>query len=308
MDLIFLGTGAAWGIPQLNCDCSICRQMRLKGEKRQRTALLLSGKSTLLIDCGPDIGSQLSRHKVSSIDAILITHEHGDHYLGLDELYPFKLTAPKKEFRPMPVYLTSRTWEVVGRTFGYLDETKVIRPLIIEPGTWFQHGEFEILPFDTYHGLTARGSVGFAIKFKDLSGREVSMVYTSDLMGLAEIPVELFYPDYLIIESFWLNHPVDNYPCHMSFQKAIRYIERLRPRIETFLVHMGDSDMIKADPANIMAKKNRPKDPLRPPSGGEPYPVPLDQTSWQETVDRIMSDRNLPYKVTVACDDLRIRI
>ncbi|MEA2038568.1 MAG: MBL fold metallo-hydrolase [Thermodesulfobacteriota bacterium] len=308
MDLIFLGTGAAWGLPQLNCDCFMCREMRLKGEKRQRTALLLSGESTLLIDCGPDIASQLSRHKVSSIDAVLITHEHGDHYFGLDELYPFKLTAPKKEFCPILVYLTSKTWEVVGRTFGYLDETEVIRPLIIEPGTWFQYGEFEILPFDTYHGLTAKGSVGFAIKFKDLSGREVSIVYTSDLMELAEIPVELFYPDYLIIETFWLNHPVDNLPCHMSFQKAIRYIERLRPRTETFLVHIGDSDMIKGDPANIMSKKSRPKDPLRPPSGGEPYHVPLDQAGWQETVERIMSDRNLPYKVTVACDDLCIRI
>ncbi|MBW1919217.1 MAG: MBL fold metallo-hydrolase, partial [Deltaproteobacteria bacterium] len=86
MKLTFLGTGGAWGLPELNCDCRICRQMRLGNEKRERTALLLTHESSLLIDCGPDIRDQLCRHSVSRLDAVLITHEHGDHYLGMDEL------------------------------------------------------------------------------------------------------------------------------------------------------------------------------------------------------------------------------
>ena len=56
------------------------------------------------------------------------------------------------------------------------------------------------------------------------------------------------------------------------------------------------------------AKKYRAKDPLRPPDGGEPYPIPLNQEQWQATVDRILLDRRVPYKVTVAYDDLRIRM
>ena len=35
MDITFLGTGGAWGVPELNCDCLICREMRRKGEKRE---------------------------------------------------------------------------------------------------------------------------------------------------------------------------------------------------------------------------------------------------------------------------------
>ncbi|MEJ2725570.1 MAG: MBL fold metallo-hydrolase [Deltaproteobacteria bacterium] len=74
--LTFLGTGAAWGLPELNCTCRICREMGERGEKRDRTALLLKGEKTLLVDCGPDIAAQLARKSVEKIDAVLITHEH----------------------------------------------------------------------------------------------------------------------------------------------------------------------------------------------------------------------------------------
>ena len=106
MNLIFLGTGGAWGLPELNCNCRVCCEMRLKGERRRRTSLLLSGETNLLIDCGPDIASQLSEHQIESLDAVLITHEHGDHYMGLDELFSYKRTCPRGTFNPIPVYIT----------------------------------------------------------------------------------------------------------------------------------------------------------------------------------------------------------
>ena len=94
----------------------------------------------------------------------------------------------------------------------------------------------------------------------------------------------------------------------MSFQKAIHFIELLKPERETFLVHIGDADMVSNDPANNLLKKYEPKEPMRPPSGGDPYPIPLDQEQWQKTVDRITSDRDIPYKITVAYDDLCVRL
>jgi hypothetical protein len=94
----------------------------------------------------------------------------------------------------------------------------------------------------------------------------------------------------------------------MSFQRAIHFIELLKPGTGTFLVHIGDADMVPGDPANTNLKKYEPKDPLAPPSGGDPYPIPLNQEQWQQTVDRIVSDRALPYKVTVAYDDMRVRL
>ena len=114
MDITFLGTGAAWAVPELICNCFICCEMRRKGESRERTALLLSNKTNLLIDCGPDIRSQLSRHCVDRIDGVLISHEHGDHFIGLDELFAYKRNSPRATIPPIPVYLTAIADEFGG--------------------------------------------------------------------------------------------------------------------------------------------------------------------------------------------------
>ena len=305
-NITFLGTGGAWGLPELNCDCFICRDMRKRNEKRQRTALLLSGKSTILIDCGPDIASQLSRHDVKKIDAVFISHEHGDHYMGLDELFSYKRNSPKDSFLPIRVYLTAKSWEVISKRFVYMEEMGVIKVHIIEPGKSVRLKNYDLFPFKTNHGPVAGGSVGFVIKCKNELEEGVRILYTSDFMELPDIPSELFNPDYLIVPSLWLNEPVINRPHHMSFQRAIHFIKKLKPKKETFLVHIGDSDMAADDPANSMAKKTPAKDPLRPIPGGDPYPIPLNHSQWQKTVGRIMDDRALPYNVIVAYDDLRI--
>ncbi len=308
MDLIFLGTGAAWSLPELNCDCMICREMRRNGESRQRTAFLLSGKTNLLVDCGPDIASQLSRHQIDRLDAVLITHEHGDHYMGLDELFAYKRTCAKGEFEPIRVYMTRKSWEVIRDRFGYLEEMGVIKVQEIEPGSAYAFGEFAFVPFKTNHGAFALGSVGFIIKIRPRGSREVRLVYTSDFEDLPEIHPDLIHPDYLIIQSFWLNEPIVNRPHHMSFQRALKFIEHWKPEKETFLVHMGDGEMVPGDPANRMAKKSKAADPLKTPKNGVPYPVPLNQEQWQKTIDQIRIDRQLPFKITVAHDDLRIQL
>jgi len=308
MDMVFLGTGGAWGVPELNCDCLICREMRRKGEKRDRTSLLFSNDTTLLVDCGPDVKTQLSRQNVDTIDAVLITHEHTDHYIGLDELFAYKRNRPRGSFQAIRVYLTSKSHEVIRRRFDYLEDMEVIRACTVEAGHWFGVNEFEVFPFDTRHGDSAKGSVGFLVKTAGLSGEAVRIVYTSDFSDIPGPPAELYHPDYLVIQAFWLNEPVHNRPHHMSFQRAIRFIERLRPKKGAFLVHIGDADRVANDPANSLLKKYEPKDPMRPPSGGDPYPIPLNQAQWQGTVNRIASDRGIPCPITVAYDDLSVKV
>lgn len=309
MDITFLGTGSAWGVPEINCNCAICREMRESQEQRDRTSILLTqDNATLLIDCGPDARDQLSRNKVEKIDAVLISHEHNDHYIGLDELFVYKRVLPKEAFSPIPVYLTRKTREVIAARFAYLEKLGVIRFVEIEPEKWFEQGPFRIFPFKTNHGDFAKGSVGFVIQGRDSSGKKVRLLYTSDFAEIPDISPEMVECDYLIMQSFWLNEPVHNRPRHMSFQRAIGYMELLKPKKETFLVHMGDADRVPGDPANHMIKKYEPKDPLKPPQGKEPYPIPGNQAQWQKTVDQIVSDQCLPYAITVAQDDLEVRI
>ncbi len=304
--LVFLGTGAAWGLPELNCHCAICTEMRARGERRRRTALLLRGQFNLLIDCGPDILTQLEESRTQRIDALLLTHEHGDHYIGLDELFVFKRIVPRGEFKPIPTYVTEQSWGVIKQRFGYLETMGVIKVYTVHPGNWFRCGPYRILPFDTDHGDFARGSVGYLIGWD--KPQNTSLVYTSDFMDIPEIYTDLLNPDYLVIQSFWLNEPVHNRPHHMSFQSAIGFIEKFSPNTETFIVHMGDADKVPGDPANNMLKKYDPMDPLRPTRASEPYPVPLNHSQWQEVVLSIMADRGLPYRVRVPHDGLVVHL
>ncbi|MEJ2725571.1 MAG: MBL fold metallo-hydrolase [Deltaproteobacteria bacterium] len=228
--------------------------------------------------------------------------------MGLDELFVYKRIAPRGTFRPIPVYVTANSWEVIGARFGYLERMGVIQAHPIEPGKPFDAAGLEVFPFKTDHGGFAKGSVGFVIRFPDPEGGETRLAYTSDFKDLPHFPGELLQPDYLVIQSFWLNEPVNNRPSHMSFQRAMGVIERVGPKRRTFLVHMGDADAIPGDPANVMTKKYEPLDPLRSLSDGKPYPIPLCHLQWQQTVDQILWERKIPFKVTVAHDGLEVSL
>ncbi len=305
-DLIFLGTGGAWRVPELSCDCRICRDMRSRGQERQRTALLLRGKSTLLIDCGPDIANQLERYELDRLDGVLITHEHGDHYLGMDALSSYKRSSPREHYVPIPVFVSPKSWEVIRGQFGYLEQSGVIEVRPVETGRHYTLKEFGFTPFKTNHGGFAPGSVGYVIEVPNLGGRRIRLVYTSDFVSLPESPGDLLHPDVLIMQSFWLNEPLENRANHMSFQRALEFIRQWEPRRETYLIHIGDGDSVPGDPANAMAKKCEPGRPLCVPSTGRPYPVPLNQDQWQKTVNHILADHGLPFKITVAYDHLRV--
>lgn len=307
-ELAFLGTGGAYRLPDMACDCLICKGMRLKNEERRRTALFLSGGKNILIDCGPDIREQLSVNNIDAIDAILITHEHGDHYLGLDEISSFKRRRPRGEYEPIPLYATSKTWQTISRQFNYLADTGVISIRETEAGETFKVGEFEFTPFKTTHGLVAAGSVGYSITVHREDGGSTGLVYASDFFGLPDPPPRIFSPDCLILNCYWLNEPLNNRANHLSFQRALDFIELLKPQREVFITHIGDTDMVPGDPANRMSKKFDPADPLRSPRTGRPYDIPLNQEEWQDTVNRIISDRGLSIRVTVAFDGMSVTI
>ena len=61
------------------------------------------GPAKLLIDCGPDAAWQMDNHGLGCPDGVVITHEHGDHYIGLDELDAFRRIHPENDFRRFPV-------------------------------------------------------------------------------------------------------------------------------------------------------------------------------------------------------------
>lgn len=88
MQVRFLGTGAAEGIPAIDCHCQHCTRARKEGGKlvRQRNALLVSLPGyKLLVETPPDIRALLAQYEIAQIDGIFLSHAHYDHAGGLAE-------------------------------------------------------------------------------------------------------------------------------------------------------------------------------------------------------------------------------
>lgn len=112
MKLLFLGTGTSTGVPQLGCDCSVCRS-RDPRDVRLRASVVVTTDAgrKILIDCGPDFRYQALKYRIGTVDAILFTHEHFDHAWGLNEIRPL---------HQADLYAESRVLKCIQDTLPYI--------------------------------------------------------------------------------------------------------------------------------------------------------------------------------------------
>ena len=118
--LTFLGSGTSMGVPTLGCSCAVCTSaVSPEGNPRNRrtrpSVLLQYNERNVLIDTGPDFHAQAIREGLSRVDAVLYTHGHADHVLGMDDLRP--LTFHHDE--PVPLYADEPTASTIERIFDY---------------------------------------------------------------------------------------------------------------------------------------------------------------------------------------------
>lgn len=301
MDILFLGTGSAWRLPEYSCRCMICQRMNELGQERTRTSIQILTSVRILVDPGPDLLIHMNRYKLEAPDAVLITHEHGDHYLGMDDLLAYKRALPPDAWKPIPVYATETAWQTIGIRFGYLLGS-LFEKRISEPGVDINVGNTFITPFKTFHGKTAKGSVGYVIREMDASENCKKLVYTSDFVDIeSDCPI-LYEPEVLIIQSHWLNEPLENRPFHMSLQRGLDFIKKWRPTNRIFLVHISGGDQVPGDPHNSSVKKTPPVKPMTDPLTQTAYPIPLCQEDWERLAVRFCNDYSLSCPMIVPKD------
>lgn len=116
MKVTLLGTGTSQGVPVIGCGCKACTSTDPKDNRLRTSALIEFGDVNILIDTSPDLRQQMLRQKVEKVDAILYTHEHNDHVIGLDDIRPFNFMQKQN----MPVYGLSRVLNEVSSRFAYV--------------------------------------------------------------------------------------------------------------------------------------------------------------------------------------------
>jgi len=227
MLLKFLGTGTSQGIPVIGSHHPVCLSKDQK-DKRLRTSALVttdSGKK-ILIDCGPDFRQQMLTNNEEQIDAVLITHEHNDHIIGLDDLRPLIF----KNKASMPIYCNSRVSAEIKSRFPYaFTEQKYPGApsfdLFEIEDNFKLFNEVEVQPIDIIHSEI--NILGF--KFKNLA-------YITDASKIDDKEKEkLKNLDFFIINCLRKTEP---HHSHFILPQILELVVELKPK-KTYLIHIS---------------------------------------------------------------------
>lgn len=246
MRLTFLGTGTSFGVPQIGCDCAVCRSTDPRDKRTRSGAVLEAEGSTILIDTPPELRLQLIAAGLSRIDAVVYTHEHADHINGIDDLRVFSV----RQRIPLPLYGPAETLARLRASFNYIFDDAVhpyegtSKPRLtlqpVEPHQVIQIAGIEVLPLAFKHGHLRV----FGYRFGKLA-------YLTDIK---EIPQgerdRLLNLDVLVLNALWWRP----HPTHLSITEAIATARELGAR-RTYLTHLthetGHADLEAKLPAGV---------------------------------------------------------
>lgn len=222
--LTVLGSGTSMGVPTIGCDCAVCHSDDPKDRRTRPSIMLEYHDKVVLIDTTPDFREQAIREHIKSLDAVLYTHTHADHILGIDDLRP--LSFHRKE--RIQLYARPDSAQFLRKMFKYIfdadykygglaqvDLNEIEGPVDLfgarfEPVT-VMHGDAEIWGFRF-------GSAAYLTDFSEIP--EASF---ERLQGL----------DILFLDA--LRHRP--HPTHSTVENSLRIVEQLKPR-RAFFTHI----------------------------------------------------------------------
>lgn len=235
MKVTFLGTGTSQGIPVIGCDCEVCRSAHPRDKRLRCSVLINFDDVNVVIDVGPDFRQQMLREEVKHLDAVLITHEHNDHVVGMDDIRPFNF----RQRLDMPVYALERVLQEIRAKFFYIFDANpypgsprvVCHPVVA--GRPFQvRGNLEVLPLEIMHG-----------NLPILGFRLGKFAYVTDASAIS--PESLRYLqglDILVLNALQYR----KHYSHFTFDEAAEAAAEIGAR-QTYFTHMSHEMGLHAD-------------------------------------------------------------
>lgn len=225
IEITVLGSGTSVGVPTIGCECRVCSSTDPR-DKRLRPSILVSyGGHNVLIDTTPDLRTQALRAGLRTLDAVLYTHAHADHILGLDDVRPFNYGRQE----PIPIYARPEALETIKRVFRYVFEEhdrcggipRVAAYPLEDAGAEFFGLRF--VPVPILHGQ--RTIVGFRF------GRAA---YLTDHSEIPESSLAMLEGlEVLFLDA--LRHTP--HPTHSTIERSLGWVERLQPG-RAFFTHI----------------------------------------------------------------------
>lgn len=249
MKLTFLGTGTSQGVPVIGCRCNVCRSADRRDRRLRTSAAVECGGKRIVIDAGPDFRYQMLRAGITSIDALLLTHEHKDHIGGIDDVRAFNFADYPHAIRTVDIYAARHTADVVLKDYDYAFGEARYRGVpeielhVIDEQQPFTAAGIGIVPVAGCHSDRFRvtgyriGPLAYLTDFRDIAPAEISKIEGVDT---------------LVVNA--LRHR--EHPSHFNIAQALELIERVRPRA-AYLTHMSHEaglheDLARTLPAGVM--------------------------------------------------------
>jgi len=205
------------GVPTLGCHCAVCDSTD-PNDKRTRPSLLLSyGEGNVVIDTTPDFRFQAMRARIDRLDAVLFTHGHADHILGLDDIRPYNL----KQRAAVPIYASRETLATLRRQFAYIFEegpSESSLPLVDlrEIAGPFDLFGRTITPIPAMHG--SQPVLGFRVG---------GAAYLTDFSKVPESSKDMLRGlDHFILDALrYVPHPT-----HSNVEQSLALVGELKPK------------------------------------------------------------------------------
>jgi phosphoribosyl 1,2-cyclic phosphate phosphodiesterase len=211
----------------IGCSCAVCRSTDPR-DRRLRPSIFLDvpGRAGILVDTTPDLRQQALTYGLTRLDAVLFTHSHADHVLGLDEIRRFNFM----QGAPIPCYATADVWQSIRRTFYYVFDgvpregggiPKIDAQEIAGP---FAAAGVQVVPVPLLHGRMP--ILGF--RFGDFA-------YLTDCSAIPDQSWALVAGVKTVIIDALRDK---KHPTHFTVEEALGAIARIAPA-RAYLTHMS---------------------------------------------------------------------